>query len=168
MKLVREHINEKFTEDSDPVKDMGIGKKAMFNALEKRGVSMWFGWGEWTDGSKHEGEEERLKTLDDIEYITSIVNKLEKVGFDVKQMRISRHNSIGVNTITVLRSQHVIADCASEEDADIVIDTMKKFTIWEHDIFRKSNGEKIISIYPGHLKWLDELIENRQKYKSFV
>jgi hypothetical protein len=26
MKLVREHINEKFSEESDPVKDMGIGK----------------------------------------------------------------------------------------------------------------------------------------------
>ena len=25
MKVVREHINEKFTEDSDPVKDMGVG-----------------------------------------------------------------------------------------------------------------------------------------------
>jgi hypothetical protein len=26
MKLVREHINEKFTEESDPIRDMGIGK----------------------------------------------------------------------------------------------------------------------------------------------
>jgi len=25
MKLVREHINEKFTKDSDPIEDMGIG-----------------------------------------------------------------------------------------------------------------------------------------------
>ena len=25
MKIVREHINEKFTEDSDPIRDMGIG-----------------------------------------------------------------------------------------------------------------------------------------------
>ena len=25
MKIIREHINEKFTEDSDPVEDMGIG-----------------------------------------------------------------------------------------------------------------------------------------------
>ena len=25
MKLVKEHINEKFTEDSDPIQDMGIG-----------------------------------------------------------------------------------------------------------------------------------------------
>ena len=30
MKLVREHINEKFTEDSDPIHDMGIGMDALF------------------------------------------------------------------------------------------------------------------------------------------
>ena len=27
MKLVREYINERFTDDSDPIKDMGIGMK---------------------------------------------------------------------------------------------------------------------------------------------
>jgi hypothetical protein len=27
MKLVREHINEKFTEDSDPIQDLGIGMR---------------------------------------------------------------------------------------------------------------------------------------------
>ena len=32
MKLVREHINEKFTEDSDPIKDMEIG---LFDKLKK-------------------------------------------------------------------------------------------------------------------------------------
>jgi hypothetical protein len=32
MKLIREHINEKFQEDSDPVEDLGIG---MRNFLEK-------------------------------------------------------------------------------------------------------------------------------------
>ena len=26
MKIVKEHINEKFTEDSDPIKDLGIGE----------------------------------------------------------------------------------------------------------------------------------------------
>jgi len=30
MKLVREHINEKFTEDSDPIHDMGIGSKIIY------------------------------------------------------------------------------------------------------------------------------------------
>jgi hypothetical protein len=31
MRLVREHINEKFTEDSDPIKDMGIGFDGIFS-----------------------------------------------------------------------------------------------------------------------------------------
>ena len=30
MKLVREHINEKFVEESDPIKDMGIGSLKVF------------------------------------------------------------------------------------------------------------------------------------------
>ena len=34
MKLVREHINEKFTDDSDPIKDMGIGKRCQ--------IKKWF------------------------------------------------------------------------------------------------------------------------------
>jgi hypothetical protein len=31
MKLVREHINEKFTEDSDPIQDIGIGSKYLIH-----------------------------------------------------------------------------------------------------------------------------------------
>lgn len=38
MKLVREHINEKFTEDSDPIKDLGIGKQAIINDLIRMGL----------------------------------------------------------------------------------------------------------------------------------
>ena len=37
MKIVREHINEKFTEDSDPISDMGIGidKKRTFKTTSE-------------------------------------------------------------------------------------------------------------------------------------
>jgi hypothetical protein len=36
MKLVKEHINEKFKEDSDPIKDMGIGpQQLIINAAKK-------------------------------------------------------------------------------------------------------------------------------------
>jgi len=38
MKLVREDINEKFAEDSDPIKDLGIGKQAIINDLAKMGI----------------------------------------------------------------------------------------------------------------------------------
>jgi hypothetical protein len=39
MKLVKEHINEKFTEDSDPIYDMGIGiRKKIFDWLEENNI----------------------------------------------------------------------------------------------------------------------------------
>lgn len=35
MKLVREHINEKFTKDSDPIRDMGIGIQQLVDQFKK-------------------------------------------------------------------------------------------------------------------------------------
>lgn len=37
MRLIREHINEKFVQDSDPVKDLGIGvfKSLADNVMKK-------------------------------------------------------------------------------------------------------------------------------------
>ena len=78
MRLVREHINEKFSKDSNPIDDMGIGKLGMFNALEKRGVHMWFGWGERTDSSVHEGQQEKLKTIENIAEITELIKEKTK------------------------------------------------------------------------------------------
>ena len=41
MKIVREHINEKFTEDSDPIHDMGIGMDILLNEFFKKlGISV--------------------------------------------------------------------------------------------------------------------------------
>jgi len=34
VELVREHINEKFTDDSDPITDMGIGEYINFRFLK--------------------------------------------------------------------------------------------------------------------------------------
>jgi hypothetical protein len=168
MKLVREHINEKFQETSDPIKDMGVGKLGMFKALEKRGVRMWFGWGERSDRPISEGEEERLKTIENIAEITEVVDKLENVGFKVNEMSISRAAEISVKTVQVLRSQHVILECATEEDANILIDAIKTFSIWEYDIYNKSNGEVSVPINPEYHVWLHNLIENRKKYKKFI
>ena len=39
MKLVKEYLYEKFTEDSDPIEDMRIGLKPKIEALEK--IYMW-------------------------------------------------------------------------------------------------------------------------------
>ena len=157
MKLVRENINEKFTEDSDPVRDMGIGKEAMFKDLEKR-VRIWFGWG---DG---EGEEEKKKFIENINVITDLVNELEKAGFDVSKMSITHADTISVRCIEVIDSNHVIAYCATKEDANILINAFKKFAIWDYNNFSIDEGERYVKVY-SH-EWLDDLIENRKKYKN--
>jgi hypothetical protein len=36
MKLIKEHINEKFTQDSDPIHDMGIGLKTLIKEWLKK------------------------------------------------------------------------------------------------------------------------------------
>ena len=40
MKLVREHINEKFTEDSDPIHDIGIGIESAIDYSFKKFVEL--------------------------------------------------------------------------------------------------------------------------------
>ena len=45
MKIVREHINEKFTEDSDPIQDLGIGLKLL--------IEKWFLEINKTNGSNY-------------------------------------------------------------------------------------------------------------------
>jgi hypothetical protein len=35
MKLIREHINEKFQEESDPIEDLGIGSKYIYDNLKQ-------------------------------------------------------------------------------------------------------------------------------------
>jgi hypothetical protein len=45
MKVVKEHINEKFEEISDPVADMGIGKidlEKVYNDTVIAGINKWF------------------------------------------------------------------------------------------------------------------------------
>jgi hypothetical protein len=42
MKLVKEHINEKFTEDGDPIRDMGIGLKHLVKKwLEEQNIEKY-------------------------------------------------------------------------------------------------------------------------------
>jgi len=160
MKLVKEHIFEAFTDESDPVRDMHIGKEGMFKNLEKRGIRMWFGWG------AKEGQEEKQKVIENIDKITQFVNKLESVGFDIKEMAISHRESIIVKTVEVIDSNHVIFNCATEEDANYLIKAAQKFSLWKYDNFTLGKGETSVSIDPSQHAWLDNLIENRKKFKS--
>ena len=41
MKIIREHINEKFTQDSDPISDMGIGLNVKRNFDTHKELDQW-------------------------------------------------------------------------------------------------------------------------------
>lgn len=75
MKLVREHINEKFSEKSDPIQDMGIGKinfreefAKKYKIPETKLYDEWRKWvyqfkGMWIEGTFH-----RYGALNKVEY----------------------------------------------------------------------------------------------------
>jgi hypothetical protein len=166
MKLVKERLFEKFTEDGDPIEDMGIGNIGIYKELEKRGVRFHFDWGERTDRKISDGEIEKQLTIKNIGQITEVINKLEDVGVKPSNIRISRHNSIMLlNAFQVISSNTVIAFCASIKDAAFIIDILKKFTIREYDNLTIDTGMTTVSIDPEKHQWLDKLIENRKKYK---
>jgi hypothetical protein len=53
MKLVKEHINEKFTLDSDPIKDLGIGKINFRDEFDKQyfepSIKLFRKWEKYVD-----------------------------------------------------------------------------------------------------------------------
>lgn len=65
----------------------------------------------------------------------------------------------------VIRGNHVIHECATQEDAEILINASEAFSM-EHfpGVFSTSAGEKMV--YLNSHEWLDNLIENRKKYKN--
>lgn len=166
MKLVREHINEKFEENSDPIKDLSLGKEGMFRELEKRGVRMWFGWG--NENGRNEGIRNKQEVIENIVEITKLVDKLVEAGFNPKMMSISHSDALEVKTIMVIEGNSVIFHCATEEDAKMIINIAKAFSIWTYDQFRIGKGEKYVYVDPEKHKWLDNLIENREKYRNVI
>jgi hypothetical protein len=166
MKLVRENIIfEKFVEKSDSVKDMGIGKEGIFKNLEKRGVRMWFGWGQ-REGQESEGEIEKKKVIENIFEIEKLINKLIEIGFKSNDMSISHADGIKVKTIMVASSNWAIFHCVTKEDAEIMMDVIRKFSIWQYDNLHLTDGETTIYVSSKYPEWLINIIENRKKYKN--
>jgi ankyrin repeat protein len=84
MKLVREHINEKFTEDSDSVADMGIGMEAKVEKFRK----------------EHVPKSENIS----IEVLTSacLLNRLDIIEYLIinNPLLINKHDSMGETPLT--------------------------------------------------------------------
>jgi len=156
MKLVREHINFKKPESKEEFKDnLGVGK---IQELEKRGVYFNLDW--------DKTGEERNKVIKNIDVIEEYINKLESVGFDIKKIRISHSDGICVKVIQVLDGNRVILECPSKGDAIILIDTILKLSIYNYDQFKLDDGEATIHFTSQTDEWLNNIVENRKKYKN--
>jgi len=160
-KKVKEYLIEKFSEDSDPIKDMDIGKIGMFKALEKR-VRMRFNFGEKA------GIEKKKKVIENIYKITEIVDKLVEAGCKEEDMAIYNYDEIEVKGYQVLKGNWVLFSCLTEEDAETLIQFIKMFSIWNYDSFKISRNSIGQSVKTGEYgnEWLDNLLENREKIKK--
>lgn len=75
MRLVREHINEEFSEQGDPVQDMGIGPEGMIEEYKKKVIKEKG----WTRG----------QTLNDLTTATELVQDMSSSGWRDRERTLS-------------------------------------------------------------------------------
>jgi len=110
MKLVREHINEKFTEEGDSIQDMGIGIDGLIEKYKKK-IAKSRNWGRIGDnvddataaGSMAQemnttGWREREQTLTDDEFDLhmKMLERLFKRGVDINAVPSLLSNVLGI------------------------------------------------------------------------
>ena len=160
--LVRESIS--FQRYKDPKVSLGVGKNSRearvytFEKLKQEGIDFFFG-GQTNDEERLEGylnniyeiKEacERLKDIVKIEYISS--------GFGIR---------INLKTWEVLHSNNVLFNCASEEDANFIIDICKKFAIDKQNFSVRKNQPFLVDL--NEVNWFEDLVKNRIKYKKDI
>ena len=156
MKLIKETIN--FERGKDPKESMNIG---LMKALENKGIRFWFGWG------NGEGEIEKQKFLKNINKMNSFIDKMIAVGVDPRKMFISHADTVTINVIRVMNGNRVIHECVTNEDAEMLVKACIALSIEAYPdqyAIDMTDNEKIVYVY-SH-PWLDNIVENRKKYKS--
>jgi hypothetical protein len=106
MKLVREHINEKFTSDSDPITDMGIGIDAI--SFKLKGILLW--------GYIHKTRREYREWLNDDQIIEVLNHPYSKmfnfgeggIAISVKEVFFLQENHMVYDSIRAMLSDNLI------------------------------------------------------------
>ena len=163
MKLIRESIS--FKRGAEPKETLDIGenssyiKNKLFNELEKTGIAFNLDWSH--SGKAKEG------VIDRIHEFLELIEKLLEAGLTYRDMEISHSDSINIRVIQVLNGNRIIHQCLTKEDADIIIKSMKNFSVDGNDgeEIHTSIGDKFLYLYRNQI-WLDNIINNRKKYKN--
>ena len=127
MKLIKEHINEKFTEDSDPIKDMGIG-------ITLKSIEKWMN--EETQYKATEYSEDYYLAIcvlyGKINFITYLIDSL---GFDVN---VSESLALRVAILDYKgKNQDELIEFLVSKGAYISEDYLKNVQSNKYDILKK-------------------------------
>jgi len=170
MKLVKENLSEamSFEKTGDPMKGLNIGKDSTyvkekkFEELQKQGIDFYLNYVNPEDNDKV-----KQRFIENIYDIETVIKKLKKLNIPIISISGSLGLDIKVEIFQIIDSQHVILECVSEDDAKMLIDIIKKLSVRDYDNFRIEKGETRLNIWKKSdtHKWLNELENNRKKYK---
>jgi small-conductance mechanosensitive channel len=164
VKLVKENLTEamSFEKNKDPRKSLDIGKDSTYSheqvlqKLSEMGVKIHIDF----------DPENRSKVLENIYEIEKYVKEFIDLGVKPGDIEISYPDSVCIKGFTVKDSNNVLLHCLTEEDANIVMDTIEKFmingTLIEID---RSSMTPYIHFHKKN-NWLKDLKENRKKYMT--
>lgn len=156
VKLVKENIS--FERSEDLKKSMKIGKESLYakekiyNKLIDEGISFYY----------TSNDDILNKYLDNIYEIEQVINKIRKLNIPINQVIYKNFGSIAiqVKVYGVLNNKEVFIECVSKEDAEKLIEEIKKYSFRDYENF-SIEKDRYYDIYLYNVKWLDEEIKKR-------
>lgn len=149
MKLVKEHINEKFSEESDPVEDMGIGIGKLLDDYKKKNRKQG-----WTQGHP----------LDDLDIARELISDITGTWYKSKKNLSDDDFKIHMKMLEYLLKQGNVD--VNLPNTNIFINVLNL----EHPKTRRLDLFKLLIKYGLKIKTLDELIskdDDASKIQAF-
>jgi hypothetical protein len=156
MKLVKESIN--FERGKEPLPSMGIGdvkvREQILKEIGDKGIRI----------NIYYSSEVPENVLKNIYELKKLVDEVLDLGVDPKDIELSTADSICVTGFTVRDGNNVLLHCLTEEDANIIAETIKIFMIGGEQInIGRTSMEPYIRTYKEN-KWMKDLKVNRIKF----
>lgn len=163
-RTLKESIN--FERNLDPKDSLNIGKNSLavktqiFNKLRQDGVRFNLTW--------DQTNENETKVIENIYAIQDMVNMLYECGVEKEKMSLFHPDSINFEIIQIIDGNLVILECINKEDANIIMDVIRKFSINDYDNLKTGEGTNSIRFTENNERFLTNLKNNREKFKNFL
>ena len=167
MKLVKESLNEinNFERSNDVHKTLDIGKDS-FAAKELKFNELKNKYKFYLDYDHEENIKAKQKYIENIYDIEIFLNKLESLNIEIIDISGAISLSIEIRIFAIYDSNYSVAECISEEDANLFISIYKKLTLKLQDAYKIDKSSKYLYLYQKEqfFNWVDEL----EKFKKDI